>query len=803
MSVLWLTVILCFLSNVGTQFSDESLENDDASDNVNITILGMFPYVTTDVYFQEYIPGEVLQASVEIALKAISKTDDLLTGYSLNLKPVNSKCDNDGGNAAFYFAEEALRPNSPVVVLGPKCDDPTILIGEMVNPDNSVITVSYGARTVTLNSSNKNKRFFRTVSPSSELNKVVYGLLVKFEWETICIAIQGLNEYLRQAEHFTAYLQEKSMNFTILHFVTERNTDFLVNSYCRIFVVFADNWVHPWISCEMHRANLTGEHIVSIYVGFFLEQVPWLNSFTDCPLNLSESAPSSLSVHFGESILLTDSDQTVESNYQHMKHGKDFENELLAELYNYYGENDYLYYYNLEIAAAAYDATWAIALALNASIESLAMENLTLEDYLPRSSSHVSDLIVEQFESLSFQGVYKTVDFTDTRHYPFDKVIISQFQNNTFNPVATYNSASEEILMLENETFIWIGKTVPSDQPFVVTRELSLALLTLPICGLVLCLFFFVFNCYFRNRTIIKASSPHINNIVIFGCIMIFLSIASYIFVANSILSEITRTWLCNFTLWFVFCGFTLAFGSLAVKTWRVYRIFQNPWSKRRLYKDSSLYCIIAAMLGIDVFVLLLMSAISPLYATEFLIETRQYTYKYPICDSSNYSEIFTDSLLLYKVLIVAVAGFLALQTRKIKSKAFNDSKWISITIYLVVLSTMLGCPVAVISVFSGQITLGFLSIIVLLCVFGFNILLTVFVPKIFALIQARNEKNTKMVVTSAEHTTQTAYRGARRTSEYYRPKYNNDGMTRRESTSVLLMHLDPQMQESDIITAE
>ena len=69
------------------------------------------------------------------------------------------------------------------------------------------------------------------------------------------------------------------------------------------------------------------------------------------------------------------------------------------------------------IAAAAYDATWATALALNASIEHLAEKNWTLKDYLPISNPDVSAVILNQFENLSFQGVQKLITFEEQRNF--------------------------------------------------------------------------------------------------------------------------------------------------------------------------------------------------------------------------------------------------------------------------------------------------------------------------------------------------------------------------------------------------
>ncbi len=731
----------------------------DADGVVEIDILGMFQY-DENYDDREYTPGPMMEASVRLALEEIDSTDDLLDGYRLNLHPVHAGCST--GESAFALAEYALRPNMPVVVLGPECEAQADLLGGMVNPENTVITVSHKARTTSLDDATKYRHFFRTVAPYIELNKALYGLLVKFNWERICILIQGENMYIQLVEHFTFYLKQNSPSFTIIHIVTWQNPEFLLDSYCRVFVIFAQSWAHPYVSCEMHRHFLTGEYFQTIFIGNVLEDEELLSTFEDCSINLNESARSAISIHFHDT-RFTDSFDTFDGDFI-----KELEDSFYGPEYN-----ETKYWVDYEIAAAAYDATWAIAMGLNASIGPLAEENLTLENYLPLSAAHVLEVIVEQFEKIYFQGVYKTINFTTEQHFPDESIIISQFQEHRFVPILTFHTTSNEIEEHENVSFVWIGTGPPSDRPAVIvydyTRQ-SLYLSSISIFGLALCLVFFIFNCYFRNEKMIKASSPHINNITLLGCAIIFVSISFFAVHSSPTIPVPAQPFMCNVPIWLIFSGFTLSFGSLTVKTWRIYRVFRNPWSRQRIYKDSSLALIIAGLLVIDIIVLSLMSAIAPYYYYELSFDTVESTDVYYSCSEHQYSQIFIYTLIIYKVIVLAVAGFLALQTRKIKSKAFNDSKRIAVTIYLIILTLLFGIPISIISLLTFQLLMSYITILLLLFFQGSIPLLTLFVPKIFDLWKAkRKPSENNIVVTTTEQARSVTYE--RRTSEYYRAK--------------------------------
>lgn len=68
-------------------------------------------------------------------------------------------------------------------------------------------------------------------------------------------------------------------------------------------------------------------------------------------------------------------------------------------------------------------------------------------------------------------------------------------------------------------------------------------------------------------------SSPNLNNIILLGCILCYLSVI--VFGLESYES------ICQTRPWLLAIGFTLSFGSLFSKTWRVHRIYHNKHKMR------------------------------------------------------------------------------------------------------------------------------------------------------------------------------------------------------------------------------
>jgi gamma-aminobutyric acid type B receptor len=70
-------------------------------------------------------------------------------------------------------------------------------------------------------------------------------------------------------------------------------------------------------------------------------------------------------------------------------------------------------------------------------------------------------------------------------------------------------------------------------------------------------------------------SSPYLNNLIIIGCIFTYMSVI--LLGLDSKLTSIDAfPYICTARAWVLMAGFSLAFGSMFSKTWRVHSIFTN-----------------------------------------------------------------------------------------------------------------------------------------------------------------------------------------------------------------------------------
>ena len=73
----------------------------------------------------------------------------------------------------------------------------------------------------------------------------------------------------------------------------------------------------------------------------------------------------------------------------------------------------------------------------------------------------------------------------------------------------------------------------------------------------------------------IKMSSPNMNNLIITGCILSYTSVI-ILGLDSHITSIEAFPYICTARAWILMWGFTLSFGSMFSKTWRVHSIFTN-----------------------------------------------------------------------------------------------------------------------------------------------------------------------------------------------------------------------------------
>lgn len=108
-------------------------------------------------------------------------------------------------------------------------------------------------------------------------------------------------------------------------------------------------------------------------------------------------------------------------------------------------------------------------------------------------------------------------------------------------------------------------------------------------------------------------SSPNLNNLIIVGCILTYTSVI-FLGLDSYMTSTQAFPYICTARAWILMSGFTLSFGSMFSKTWRVHSIFTNVQLNKKVMKDSQLYLVVGLLMCIDVVTMTAWQLMDPFY---------------------------------------------------------------------------------------------------------------------------------------------------------------------------------------------
>ncbi|ERL84086.1 hypothetical protein D910_01429, partial [Dendroctonus ponderosae] len=356
-------------------------------------------------------------------------------------------------------------------------------------------------------------------------------------------------------------------------------------------------------------------------------------------------------------------------------------------------------------------------------------------------------------------GVTGPVRFYDNERKA--SILLKQIQNGTDVKVGEYSAAIQHLDLTLGDPLKWTGKYPPKDRTVLIiehTRVNKTAyaiLATLAILGIFIAAFFLAFNIKYRNQRYIKMSSPQLNNLIIVGCMItytsiIFLGLDSGLSSIDILFVSLEITdisfgflevfpYICTARACTLMAGFSLAFGSMFSKTWRVHSIFTDVKLNKKVIKDYQLFMVVGVLLCIDVVIMATWQFADPFYRDtkrgepylhpsnedEIIIPENEY------CTSSKMT-IFISSIYVYKGLLMIFGAFLAWETRHVSIPALNDSRYVGFSVYNVVVMCILGAAVALALVDHQDAMFLIISSFIIFCTT--ITLCLVFVPKMLEL---------------------------------------------------------------------
>ncbi|KAL5457081.1 hypothetical protein EMCRGX_G034319 [Ephydatia muelleri] len=702
------------------------------------------PFYVGHVYAIPYSSNKTdAVAAVQLAIDTINN-GSVLNNYNANLtSTLNAQCQQSPKSQldAFYAFATASPAKMTAVIGGgcPAVTESTAALSSYLN----LLQISYDTGAISLSNIN----FIRTYPSDEHLIDIVSSVAQYYGWKKIHLITQDetlftdVSLLLKQAINSSeAIVQSKD---------TQISEIFPVET--RIFVLNMYPLIARRVLCYAVQQNAAGVDPSHYYVQYVWITLGWYpqqwwtravtpdSQYTDTFTVCSDAALEAM-LHWALAInhrpQPLDTTGKTDVNYTSAQFQK-----LIA------GSGTSEYFFQTSVAPFAYDAVFALAFAVK-SVDKM--------NIIPNASNFTTYLRNEMLK-LNFTGISGPVTFDGNgtriqtslqvfkyRSYAGSVVCGTALSNGYFERVAigTVTNGTFKYITCESNQTVW-GSLIPPDGSrtigfIVVAFPLFIVYAILTSLGILFAIICALFNLINRNHKIVRLTSPDLNYVIVLGVSLMLFSI--YLYCISS--SDFTlQTIVGKIRLWTQAVGFSLCFGTILAKVWRVYYIFHNPSAvKKTPPKDWQLFLFVMALIVIDIVFLTIAQLVDDYTAKKSLDlempsnsrnENNVLATFYYVEIRGDHEKIWKTLLYAFKGLVQATAFGLAVATRKVHIKVLNDAKYIAAIIYtttILLLISVLG-----LFVLSGKYMNAFAGVFSMcLMIVCYVVLTFLFIPKMW-----------------------------------------------------------------------
>ncbi|XP_061677838.1 gamma-aminobutyric acid type B receptor subunit 2 isoform X3 [Syngnathoides biaculeatus] len=635
------------------------------------------------------------------------------------------RCDNAKGLRAFFDA--ICYGPKHLMIFGGVCPSVTSIIAESLEGWN-LVQLSFAATTPVLADKKKYPNFFRTVPSDNAVNPAVVKFLNYYNWSRVGTLTQDVQRFSEVRNDLTSELEKADIHIADTESFSNDpcvNVKKLKDNDVRIIIGQFDENLASKVFCCAYNLNMFGSKYQWIIPGWY--QGNWweqANSTNCTTKKLLAAMEGYISVDFEP--LSARQIQGISGRTP-----KEYEREYSRELRQKGVEPS-------KFHGFAYDGIWVIAKTLTRVMDLLRVKqrqsghrNFTVDDH------EVGKMVLDVMNETNFFGVTGQVMFRNGER--MGTIKFNQFQEGQEVKVGEYNAIAD-VLDLINNSIRFQGVEPPKDRTFVrlqrrhINVPLYSILSTITVLGMLMAGAFLFFNIKNRNHRLIKMSSPYMNNLIILGGLLSYASI--FLFgLDGGFVSDKEFETLCTVRTWILIVGYTMAFGAMFAKTWRVHAIFKNVKMKKKIIKDQKLLIIVGGMLLIDLCILICWQIVDPLKRTveEYSLEADPHDRDIAIrpflehCENTHMT-IWLGIVYAYKGLLMLFGCFLAWETRNVSIPALNDSKYIGMSVYNVGIMCIIGAAVSFLTRDQPNVQFCIVALVIIFC--STITLCLVFVPK-------------------------------------------------------------------------
>ena len=648
-----------------------------ASHNISLVVMAPFPDELTVGWDRgpAIIPGAI------IAAREVNNSTEILPDFNLQLRVADSGCSATS-KAKISILRDIFenRAEQVVGIIGPACSGAALAVSNLTSREQlSLIHVTSG--TSPLLEDPKRSTTYATISSAFSYVQSFLELMLHNNWTNIA-TLQDVGRVYFQQTHsmFLRTLDTTrpvySGNIFTGNSMTTIPLDDIQYARARVIMVFAGSEAAGRLLCYAYRRNMiypsyqwifhdrTGEQLIRSVKSFRVNGEP-----IECSIEEMAEASHGVILNLFR----------LERKNKNMtlpllrKTYDDYHKEYLAELRNHGNLSGDIY------ANSYHDAVWALAIALhNASAG-----GVNLKSYTYNRSQDTKE-IARHLSGVQFEGVTGPVYFQGSTRSAETVIDIKQLLRSEEVLIGIFDRTQQrqERLLVKTDIAKFVNDTYTRERVKLHPAVTALSVL-IALALSALTVFLHMANTLWSHCSSIKATSPNVSHLIFSGCYLYLICL--FISSLFSDFELVPFSIVCNTLMWCFFVGYSLIFGTLCAKAWRVYRLFKHFRNKKPgiFLSDNVLVIFVSVLVLADVVICTLWTVFDAQTMRTVLLTSSDppQVVLVPLCDCNHWT-LWIAIMVVYKGAINLSLMTISILNRRIKRKNFQQTRSITVMIY-------------------------------------------------------------------------------------------------------------------------